>query len=318
MGLRLGHLKIALLLTTALVMLSPQVTLTQGETNSQLFTNGFVVDGVFLEAYNRFGGLEILGYPITQPFVDQGLMVQYFQRARLEWHPDNPEPYQVQLGLLGEELHYRRPPVAQPHSLSHRKVYFPETGHSIAYAFLDFFRAHGGIDTFGYPITEVLREEGKVVQYFQRLKMVWYPEVLDSKVQTADLGEVYIQYFRDRMSPEMLAPPDGRLDTSVTALQLAVSLERYVLSPGQNQTISVLVMNQNRKHQPLALLSLSLETVDGLPLAGSVVQLTSDENGLAVITLPIRELEQGMRVVVRVVARHNGLTEEIQTSFLLW
>jgi hypothetical protein len=30
--------------------------------------------------------------------------VQYFERARLEWHPTNVDPYKVQMGLLGREL----------------------------------------------------------------------------------------------------------------------------------------------------------------------------------------------------------------------
>lgn len=30
--------------------------------------------------------------------------VQYFERARLEWHPNNTDPYRVQMGLLGREL----------------------------------------------------------------------------------------------------------------------------------------------------------------------------------------------------------------------
>lgn len=48
----------------------------------------------------------LFGYPISEPFRDPttGLTVQYFERARFEYHPDNPEPYQVLLGLLGTDL----------------------------------------------------------------------------------------------------------------------------------------------------------------------------------------------------------------------
>ncbi len=31
------------------------------------------------------------------------VLTQWFERARLEWHPTNPEPYKVLLGLLGNE-----------------------------------------------------------------------------------------------------------------------------------------------------------------------------------------------------------------------
>jgi hypothetical protein len=47
--------------------------------------------------------LALFGYPISDEYVDPatGLTVQYFERARFEYHPENPAPYQVELGLLG-------------------------------------------------------------------------------------------------------------------------------------------------------------------------------------------------------------------------
>ena len=53
----------------------------------------------------------VFGYPISEPFDEQnapppagdGRMhrVQYFERFRLEYHPENPDPNKVLLGLLG-------------------------------------------------------------------------------------------------------------------------------------------------------------------------------------------------------------------------
>jgi len=50
--------------------------------------------------------LALFGYPLSEPFTDPvtGLTIQYFERARFEYHPDNPEPYRVLLGLLGTDL----------------------------------------------------------------------------------------------------------------------------------------------------------------------------------------------------------------------
>lgn len=50
--------------------------------------------------------LALFGYPISEPFVLPGtdLLVQYFERARLEWHPDNPAPYTVLGGRLGADM----------------------------------------------------------------------------------------------------------------------------------------------------------------------------------------------------------------------
>ncbi len=47
--------------------------------------------------------LALFGYPISEPFVDPetGLTVQYFERARFEYHPEDSESGAVVLGRLG-------------------------------------------------------------------------------------------------------------------------------------------------------------------------------------------------------------------------
>src|SRR5690606_35411718 len=59
----------------------------------------------------RNGGLPIFGYPISEEFQElsrtDGEMhtVQYFERARFEWHPDKRgTPYEFLLGHLGREI----------------------------------------------------------------------------------------------------------------------------------------------------------------------------------------------------------------------
>ena len=60
----------------------------------------------FRDFWTAHGGLEILGYPISEEFQDSAtnLTVQYFERQRLEWHPENTPEWQVEGGLLGSEL----------------------------------------------------------------------------------------------------------------------------------------------------------------------------------------------------------------------
>ena len=50
--------------------------------------------------------LALFGLPISEEFVDPetGNIVQYFERARFEFYPDNPEPHRVLLGRLGADL----------------------------------------------------------------------------------------------------------------------------------------------------------------------------------------------------------------------
>ena len=54
--------------------------------------------------------LALFGYPLSEEFTDPatGLTVQYFERARFEWHPDNPPAYQVLLGRLGADIMHER------------------------------------------------------------------------------------------------------------------------------------------------------------------------------------------------------------------
>lgn len=50
--------------------------------------------------------LALFGYPLSEPFFDPtlGVVVQYFERARFEYHPNNSAAYRVLLGLLGTDL----------------------------------------------------------------------------------------------------------------------------------------------------------------------------------------------------------------------
>ncbi len=41
------------------------------------------------------------------------------------------------------------------------------TGHNIHGFFLDFWRRYGGVRFWGHPLTEEMRENGHVVQYFE-------------------------------------------------------------------------------------------------------------------------------------------------------
>jgi len=70
---------------------------------------GFSACYGFRAFYDSFGdnAVGLFGYPISSEFQINGVTMQYFERARFEWHPDTPgypnNPYHVQLGLIGTE-----------------------------------------------------------------------------------------------------------------------------------------------------------------------------------------------------------------------
>ncbi len=117
---------------------------------------GFCSENAFLDFWETNGGLEILGLPIDQPrrFPD-GLIRQFYERAIMEWHPENGPDYQVLLTLLGSDRLGARPErVAPPAPCGDGCAYLAETNHTLRGVFLNFWQTHGGLAVFGFPLTE--------------------------------------------------------------------------------------------------------------------------------------------------------------------
>ena len=66
---------------------------------SELAAPDTFADQRFRSFYERYGGLNIFGYPLSGPLQEDGRMVQYFERSRFELTTDGA----VQLGLLSAE-----------------------------------------------------------------------------------------------------------------------------------------------------------------------------------------------------------------------
>jgi beta propeller repeat protein len=162
-------------------------------------TQHFVSSG-FKAFWQANGGPQVLGYPLSEEFretdPDSGeeLIVQYFERVRLEYHPDAPEDQRIRLALLGHEL---RPDAEtapiDPFESSEEQIYFPETGHAISYGFKDFWENNGGLELFGFPITGEFLENGRVVQYFERARFEYNPESPLNQVSLGLLGRESLQ-----------------------------------------------------------------------------------------------------------------------------
>ncbi|HEU5317009.1 MAG TPA: sialidase family protein, partial [Chloroflexota bacterium] len=148
--------------------------------NRQYFPEtGHNVKETFLAFFRARGALDRFGLPRTEELTEDGVLAQYFQRARLEYRPEfRGTPYEVQISLLGEQLlGAARPGPVPAFESSADQRYFVETGHSASYAFLRAFTNRGGLDSFGFPITEELQEGGRPVQYFQRARLEYRAEL---------------------------------------------------------------------------------------------------------------------------------------------
>jgi hypothetical protein len=78
----------------------------------------------FRRFWTNNGGLATFGRPLSEQFQERNqadgktYWVQYFERQRMEWHPDEPDPrYRILLGLLGNEYrdaHHQGTPAFAP------------------------------------------------------------------------------------------------------------------------------------------------------------------------------------------------------------
>ena len=159
----------------------------------------------FLEYWQENGGLARFGYPRTEeftetdPMVGESHTVQYFERARFEYHPEFAgTEFEVLIGHTGRWALAQRgiDPWDTATGPKAGASYFAETGHNLGGSFLRYWEANGGLMTFGYPITEEYREtnpeDGQtyIVQYFERARFEYHPEFAgtDSEVLLGLLG----------------------------------------------------------------------------------------------------------------------------------
>jgi spore germination protein len=157
-----------------------------GNTPTQVYFApvGHILKGPFLKFWNANGGLPIFGYPLSEEFQEvsatdgKTYTVQYFERNRFELHPEFAGTRnEVLMGLLGVDTTRGRTfPPGAPFESDSSRVYFKETQHSLSGAFLKYWKSHGGLPIFGYPISEELQENGFVVQYFERNRFELHPE----------------------------------------------------------------------------------------------------------------------------------------------
>jgi polysaccharide biosynthesis protein PslG len=149
---------------------------------------GKCVRGPFLAYWQQHGGLAVNGYPLSDERIERledgrFYQVQYFERVRLEYHPENTAPYDILLGQFGRHIFLERrgrdaDPAAQPIA---GQVYFSETGHNLGSGFLAYWQTNGGLAQFGYPLSEVFQEQladghAYRVQYFERARFEYHPE----------------------------------------------------------------------------------------------------------------------------------------------
>ncbi len=203
---RPGYLSVWLALVIALSLGLSFYRPTLAAEDSQYFPDtGKTVSGKFLQYWRDKGGLPTFGFPITDaqietdPETGKAFLTQWFERNRFELHPENAgTKYEVLLGLLGKDL--RREALAPGVDYDFEGAYlnlpgkegaryFTVTSHYVLPRFLKYWDENGGLERFGYPMSEehdeVDPETGKAysTQWFERARFEYHPENAGTKYE---------------------------------------------------------------------------------------------------------------------------------------
>ncbi len=227
----------------------------------------YCTENAFLAFWKANGGLEILGLPVSQAFVDdRGLIVQYYERAIMEWHPENEAKYQVLLTLLGNDLAGNRPERNAPaNPCSADCSTLAATGHTLRGTFLHYWQANGGLAVFGFPLTEEFTEknaaDGKTytVQYFERNRFEYHPENAGGRYEVL-LG---------LLGAETLTKNRQVLDRPIAQVPDYTAPPVVVAAVGAPVALSIPSINMYIQNNPTPLTNVAIEQV-GLNAAGAM------------------------------------------------
>ena len=313
---------VSLLVGVLLLAVAPLGLLAQSPSEQYFPDTGHTVRGEFLEYFNVHGGLRVFGFPITEEFSLNGQTVQYFQRARLELLPDMPAGKRIQLGALSEALGKNTPAQSSPGANTFFRRFFPETGHSVIWAFLSFFDQIGGVEVLGYPISDYGREtaKGRIGQYFQRAKLEWYPELSpEQRVQLADLGSIHFDLLAEqgKVDPALKKPmpAPGTISDVPVSLKVSATTKDTVTARRGTQTLYVYVTDQKGAPRQDVAVTYTLRDASG---AQTYSLPPTDANGFTSATFDAGAFRPAQPVFITVNARSNSATGTDRTSFFPW
>jgi hypothetical protein len=239
-------------------------------------TTGLCIRGRIREFWEQHGGVAVFGYPITPQQAESldGRMIemQWFERYRLEIHPENAPPYDVLMGHLGSELLRQREDTLRAFSTESPQEgcrFFAETGFNVCGEIWQAWRTGGleldgvagfseaeSLALYGLPLTDLHEEklsDGQhyQVQWFERVRFEVHPEnPAASRVMPGLLGVEVLDL------PEVLLPAQRATRTATTSTPTPTptprrtSAVRVSQTPEQQQTLQSFIATPTPKHKP--------------------------------------------------------------------
>ncbi len=156
---------------------------------------GHLISGPFLNFWKARGGTATFGNPISEEYNQNNFQVQLFEKALLEYHPNESDTKnQIQLAFLGRLLADARglrfDPVTNT-SNSATRTFFNETGQAVAAGFKTYWEKRDGLALLGLPISGEISEAGRTIQYFERGLLQTRPG--STEIETGDAGQALLE-----------------------------------------------------------------------------------------------------------------------------
>ena len=280
---------------------------------------GHSVQGDFLRFYNAVSDpLTLYGYPITDQFQrTDGLLVQYFQRARFEYHPELPDGQRVVLTDVGSQMY--TPAIQLNISNPFACRSFTETSFFVCFSFLDFYDKYGGELQFGYPISPFEYHDSLIVQYFQKARMEWRPSNPEGvRVVLTDLGSLAFDNFKeDPARKDPVRPLHASIQQlEIISLQVRAFVWKAVTAGSDQQAIFIIVNDQSG--QPLNNAACTA-TIHWLGESAQIIHSNTNSSGIGTIQFSFVNKPSGNLIPIEVNCQYeNNLTGSTTASFRIW
>jgi hypothetical protein len=293
----------------------------RAQTSDQLYVpaTGHWIRGEFLKYYQSVdNSLLLFGYPITDEFVDSTdqITTQYFQRARLDLI-NGPAGESIQLAPLGVYTQETGAPTAPFSTNSPACREFDATGKSVCYAFLQFYDEYNGAQYFGNPISDAEIMDDRIVQYFERARMEWKPELpAGQRVALTNLG---ILYYDSHVGDEgKLGPAQSPIPQAIplVTLQAHAFVTQALIPANGTQVLYIITQDQNFAPVP----GVSAKVTVTLPNGQTVVYHPSltNSDGITQLTFSLKGIPIKDVVQVEVDTDYMSFQAQTSTWFRIW
>jgi uncharacterized protein with LGFP repeats len=274
---------------------------------------GFTVRGEFLEFYRSTNNeLELFGYPITGQIVDgMGHRVQYFQKARFDFDETTGLVHSAPIGTyLYTAGEYKVADIGGDSSLC--RVF--SNGHTVCYAFLQFYDAKKGANYLGMPISDTeINAAGYLTQFFENGVLEWHPERgTGQRVVVADMGRIYYE----RTVGFLPQPPGNNIFNTPRIPQVDVFTSKAIVSANSSEEIFVIVKDQYQHPLSNAKISIVMTLPDGTEEQTSAIYTNAD--GIAKINISIGNFEPRDVVNIKATATVDQESASAKTWFRVW